>query len=82
LCHEKRSEPTEDYWQRAYAWLNHIMKVLELVGKTEFVFILETNGILIGNDRKLARQLSKFKNLHVRFLKKEQTGKNLQNLQE
>ena len=42
------------------------MKVLELVGKTEFVFILETNGILIGNDRKLARQLSKFKNLHVR----------------
>ena len=45
---------------------NHLMKVLELVSKTEFVFILETNGILIGNDRKLARQLSKFKNLHVR----------------
>jgi uncharacterized Fe-S cluster-containing radical SAM superfamily protein len=45
---------------------NHLMKVLELVGKTGFLFILETNGILIGNDLKLARQLSKFKNLHVR----------------
>jgi uncharacterized Fe-S cluster-containing radical SAM superfamily protein len=45
---------------------SHLLRVLELVSKTKFLFILETNGILIGNDRRLAKQLSKFKNLHVR----------------
>ncbi|MEM3648999.1 MAG: radical SAM protein [Thermoproteota archaeon] len=45
---------------------NHLIKILELVDETDLVFILETNGILIGKYPKLALQLSNFKNLHVR----------------
>jgi len=43
----------------------HLIKVLELIPK-DFVFILETNGILIGNDPTYAEELSRFSNLHVR----------------
>ena len=42
----------------------HLLKLLELVEKTGYLFILETNGTLI-NDR-YAKALSRFKNLHVR----------------
>ena len=45
---------------------SHLIKVLELVDETDFLFILETNGILIGYDYKLAKQISRFRNLHVR----------------
>ena len=43
-----------------------------MIGKIEnkrpnLVFILETNGIEIGNNRDFARELSKFKNVHVRI---------------
>lgn len=44
----------------------HLFGVLELVDRTNFRFILETNGILIGHDRHYAEQLSGFRNLHVR----------------
>lgn len=44
----------------------HLLQLLEFVDQTEFVFILETNGILIGHDPDYARQLSKFGNVHVR----------------
>jgi len=44
---------------------DHLKKMLELVDRTDF-FILETNGILIDHDIKLAKQLSRFRNLHVR----------------
>lgn len=44
----------------------HLLEVLKLVEKTNFLFILETNGILIGHDARLAKQLSKFNNVHVR----------------
>ena len=43
----------------------HLLRVLELIPR-EYVFILETNGILIGNDETYAANLSKFPNLHVR----------------
>jgi uncharacterized Fe-S cluster-containing radical SAM superfamily protein len=43
----------------------HLIKVLELIPK-DFVFILETNGILIGNDPTYAEELSRFSRLHVR----------------
>ena len=43
----------------------HLLTVLKLI-PNEFLFILETNGILIGYDESYARDLSKFKNLHVR----------------
>ncbi len=43
----------------------HLLKVLELIPQ-EYLFILETNGILIGNDETSARDLARFPNLHVR----------------
>jgi uncharacterized Fe-S cluster-containing radical SAM superfamily protein len=44
----------------------HLFGVLGLVDQSDFRFILETNGILIGHDRHYAEQLSSFRNLHVR----------------
>jgi len=43
----------------------HLEKVLELVPE-DYEFILETNGILIGQDPAYAEMLSRFKNLYVR----------------
>jgi uncharacterized Fe-S cluster-containing radical SAM superfamily protein len=43
----------------------HLTKVLALIPK-DFLFILETNGILIGSDPSYAEELSRFGNLHVR----------------
>ena len=45
---------------------DHLFGILELVDQSDFKFILETNGILIGHDRHYSEQLSRFKNLHVR----------------
>ncbi len=42
----------------------HLLKILHLVDTTSFSFILETNGLLI--DEEYARDLARFKNLHVR----------------
>jgi len=44
---------------------DHLIKVLELIDE-KYLFILETNGILIGQNEEYARDLSRFKNLHVR----------------
>ncbi len=45
----------------------HLLKLLDLVeADGRFLFILETNGILIGYDKSYARDLSKYKCLHVR----------------
>lgn len=43
----------------------HLLKTLELVSK-DILFILETNGILIGYDKTYAKDLTRFKNLYVR----------------
>jgi uncharacterized Fe-S cluster-containing radical SAM superfamily protein len=43
----------------------HLLEVLEMV-PFEMLFILETNGILIGHDRTYAQDLARFENLHVR----------------
>lgn len=45
---------------------NHLLGVLERIPE-HLLFILETNGILIGYDESFARQLSRFKNLYVRI---------------
>jgi len=42
----------------------HLMDVLILIDKTEYTFILETNGSLL--DESCVRELSSFHNLHVR----------------
>lgn len=44
----------------------HLLKILELIDQTDYSFILETNGILIGYDKSYAKELAKFDNLHVR----------------
>jgi uncharacterized Fe-S cluster-containing radical SAM superfamily protein len=43
----------------------HLIKVIELIPQN-MLFILETNGILIGHDRTLANELTRFENLHIR----------------
>jgi uncharacterized Fe-S cluster-containing radical SAM superfamily protein len=44
---------------------DHLLQVLEQIPK-DLLFILETNGILIGHDAAYARDLSRFENLYVR----------------
>lgn len=44
----------------------HLFEILEMVDKTDLVYILETNGMTLGHEPDFARQLSKFRNLHVR----------------
>ncbi len=48
--------------------MNHLVRVLEAIERNapRALFILETNGILLGARREYARMLSRFKNLHVR----------------
>jgi len=43
----------------------HLIELLENIDK-KFLFILETNGILLGLDRTYVKELSRFRNLHVR----------------
>lgn len=44
---------------------HHLLSLLDHVG-SEHVFILETNGILLGYDESYVKDLSHFENLHVR----------------
>lgn len=44
----------------------HLLRVLELIPE-DLLFILETNGILIGADETYARDLARFRNLYVRL---------------
>jgi uncharacterized Fe-S cluster-containing radical SAM superfamily protein len=44
----------------------HLFELLTLVDQSEFIYILETNGMILGNDPEYARELARFKNLHVR----------------
>ncbi|KYK24606.1 hypothetical protein AYK26_03455 [Euryarchaeota archaeon SM23-78] len=44
---------------------HHLLKLISLI-PNDYLFILETNGILIGHDNEYAKELSKYKNLHVR----------------
>jgi uncharacterized Fe-S cluster-containing radical SAM superfamily protein len=42
----------------------HLLRVLSLIEKTKYLFILETNGTLL--DEEFIMDLSRFRNLHVR----------------
>jgi uncharacterized Fe-S cluster-containing radical SAM superfamily protein len=44
----------------------HLLRLLALVDESDFRFILETNGLLIGADASYARDLAKFRSVHVR----------------
>ena len=43
----------------------HLIALLDNIS-SEFLFILETNGILLGSDKSYVKELSRFRNLHVR----------------
>ena len=44
----------------------HLMELLDLVEESEFVYVLETNGMTLGDDEEYARAMAKYKRLHVR----------------
>ena len=44
----------------------HLLELLDLVEQSEFVYILETNGMTLGADRDFSQLLSQYKKLHVR----------------
>lgn len=44
----------------------HLLRVLELLDGSNLLFILETNGVLIGSDASYARDLSRFSNVYAR----------------
>ncbi len=44
----------------------HLTQLLDLVEDSEFVYVLETNGMTLGDDEEYARSLAKYKRLHVR----------------
>ena len=44
---------------------NHLINLLNCISP-DMVFILETNGILLGADKRYIDDLSKFNNLHIR----------------
>ena len=44
----------------------HLLSVLDLLSETDYQFILETNGILLGASPDYAGALRKYENLHVR----------------
>ena len=46
--------------------LQHLYELLDLVEQSEFIYILETNGMNIGANAEIAKHLAKYKRLHVR----------------
>ena len=44
----------------------HLMELLALVDQSEYTYVLETNGMILGADSEYVRALKRFKNLHVR----------------
>ena len=44
----------------------HLFELLDLVEQSEFIYILETNGMTLGADPEYCQQRAKYKRLHVR----------------
>ena len=44
----------------------HLFELLELVERSEYVYVLETNGMTLGDDHEYAQALARFSKLHVR----------------
>lgn len=58
---------------------DHLLQVLEFVRSTDYLFMLETNGILLGHDQNYAKELDRFsRNLHVRVSLKAGTAEGFQ----
>ena len=44
----------------------HLLELLELVDQSDYTYVLETNGMILGADQQYVSDLKRFKNLHVR----------------
>ena len=44
----------------------HLLELLDLVEESEYVYILETNGMTLGADPGYVQDLARYRNLHVR----------------
>jgi uncharacterized Fe-S cluster-containing radical SAM superfamily protein len=44
----------------------HLMQLLDLVEQSEFIYVLETNGMILGSDPEYCQALSQYHRLHVR----------------
>lgn len=53
----------------------HLIKVLQELEPYNYPFLLETNGIILGDDDRFVKELSSYKNLHIRFSLKGATAK-------
>lgn len=56
----------------------HLLSVLNIISQEPLLFILETNGILLGYDNDYAKQLQKYKDLYVRISIKAATPEGFQ----
>lgn len=56
----------------------HLLNLLRLVEGEDCLFILESNGLLIGQDRDYARELSRFKKAYLRISLKAGTAEGFQ----
>jgi uncharacterized Fe-S cluster-containing radical SAM superfamily protein len=52
----------------------HLLQVLDILSDTDYFFILETNGIILGYDQSYINCLKKYKNIHVRVSLKAGTA--------
>ena len=56
----------------------HLLGLIRRLKNTNLLFILETNGILFGNDEKYVRELRDYENIHVRVSLKAGTPESFQ----
>ncbi len=57
---------------------DHLLGLLDLIEGKNYLFILETNGILFGADQGYVEELTKYKNIHVRLSLKAGTSEGFQ----
>ena len=58
----------------------HLMELLALVDQSEYTYVLETNGMILGAASEYVRALKRFKNLHVRVSMKGCTSEEFHKL--
>jgi uncharacterized Fe-S cluster-containing radical SAM superfamily protein len=59
---------------------DHLFELLDLVEQSEYIYILETNGMTLGHDKDFAEQLSRYQKLHVRVSIKGTNANEFHNL--
>ena len=44
----------------------HLFELLDLVEQSKYIYIVETNGMILGHDKSFSKQLSNYSRVHVR----------------